>query len=549
MTADQDPSLAIDAAGHAYIAYERASQSPDRTSIYYATNASGSWVVTQRTTGAPHDLGPRIALDAAGKPRIAFLREGSGVRLQAFTGSSWTSKTVSSGADDADPSIAIDAAGRTHVLFAAGGTHYEVCGQPLCSAHPGLRWWNDAPGAGSARRVTDFGDDVSPSLVRGLDGSLSAAFVNTQWRLAEIRLTRPLARVSAPVVHLEGPGAKLDPGRASLVVTFSGTGAALYRLQDSADGGPYATIGPVKASTSRIVSMGPSASTTHRFRVIPYDAFEVQGVAAYGPTLRVSSKSEKPSAKLQYMGSWTRMADAGFLGTHARIATSGAARATYAFTGREVAWVAAKGRHAGPGRRLRRRRPARHRRPRGREDPGPPGRVPGDVVGCGLAHDPGPPAGRRPSDPRRVRGAALGARRSGGCPLRHVLAHLVLGAAVVHRAPPSAPVLAQVQEVEPAVRAALHPVERAVREELRRRVDDRPQGSPEVVVCPAPVVGVVAGDQLRVRQRFGLVALQPGDGCGRGVPAGRDRIEEPVQVVARREHALVDLASFVGMPA
>ena len=42
--------------------------------------------------------------------------------------------------------------------------------------------------------MTDFGDDVSPSLVRGLDGSLSAAFVNTQWRLAEIRLTRPLAR-------------------------------------------------------------------------------------------------------------------------------------------------------------------------------------------------------------------------------------------------------------------------------------------------------------------------------------------------------------------
>ena len=78
--------------------------------------------VTQRTTGAPHDLGPRIAVDAAGQPADRVPARGLGVRLQAFNGSSWTSKTVSSGADDADPSIAIDAAGHTHVLFAAGGT-------------------------------------------------------------------------------------------------------------------------------------------------------------------------------------------------------------------------------------------------------------------------------------------------------------------------------------------------------------------------------------------------------------------------------------------
>ena len=116
--------------------YSPTSGPPSRrigTSILYATNASGSWVISQRTTGAPHDLGPRIALDAAGRPRIAFLREGSGVRLQAFTGSSWTSKTVSSGADDADPSLAIDAAGRAHVLFAASGTHDELSVGSRCA--------------------------------------------------------------------------------------------------------------------------------------------------------------------------------------------------------------------------------------------------------------------------------------------------------------------------------------------------------------------------------------------------------------------------------
>ncbi len=91
----------------------------------------------------------------------------------------------------------------------------------------------------------------------------------------------------------------------------------------------------------------PSASTTHRFRVIPYDAFEVQGLAAYGSTVRVAAKSEAPSAPLQYSGAWKNVADPGYLGGHARASGSAAARATYAFTGREVAWVAAKGTHFG----------------------------------------------------------------------------------------------------------------------------------------------------------------------------------------------------------
>jgi hypothetical protein len=130
-------------------------------------------------------------------------------------------------------------------------------------------------------------------------------------------------------------------------VTFSGTGAAVYRLQDSVDGGPYETVGPVKASTSRTVSVAPSASTTHRFRVIPYDAFEVQGVPAYGSTLRVSLKSDTPSTSLVYAGTWSTKTGSDFVGGRARSATSSDAQATWTFTGREVAWIAAKGRHDG----------------------------------------------------------------------------------------------------------------------------------------------------------------------------------------------------------
>ena len=218
---------------------------------------------------------------------------------------------------------------------------------PLCSRHPGLRWWNDAPGAGSARRVTDFGDDVSPSLVRGADGSLSAAFVNTGWRLAEIRLARPLAKVSAPVVHLAGAGTRLDKGTAGLVVTFTGSGAATYRLQENVNGGGYSTVSPPAKSTSRTILVEPGSSKVRRLRVVPYDAFGVRGFATSGATFTVSIKNEKGSGALHYGGSWSKATNAKFGGGKARYASSSGAVATWAFTGREVAWVTAKGANRG----------------------------------------------------------------------------------------------------------------------------------------------------------------------------------------------------------
>ena len=301
-------------------------------------------MISRRTTGAPHDLGPSIALDSAGRPRIAYLRQGIGVRAQLFGGSTWTTRTVSSNGNDTEPSIAIDAANHTHVLYAGGGLHYEVCGVPLCSGHPGLRWWNDAPGAGSARRVTDFGDDVSPSLVRGPDGSLSAAFVNTGWRLAEIRLTRPLARVSAPVAHLAGAGTKLDKGTAGIAVTFAGHRRRdvpapgqreRRRVHDGRAGREvHLALDPRQA---RLVDHPPPARGAVR-RVRRAGVLHGRD-AVHGS----STKSEAAGAALHYAGTWATASNAGFGGGKARHASSSSALATFAFTGREVAWVAAKG--------------------------------------------------------------------------------------------------------------------------------------------------------------------------------------------------------------
>jgi hypothetical protein len=98
---------------------------------------------------------------------------------------------------------------------------------------------------------------------------------------------------------------------------------------------------------SRVAPVKPGASVTHRFRVIPYDAFDVRGVAAYGPTIRVSNRSEAASPTLRYRGPWSTASDHAYLGGHARHASAAGATATWTFTGREVAWVAAKGRQYG----------------------------------------------------------------------------------------------------------------------------------------------------------------------------------------------------------
>ena len=127
--ADRHPAIALDAAGKAHIAFERSTDDPlpDGTvSIGYATNATGSWASSVVALGPEYRLDPSIALDASGRPRIAYwidngagaLGSAGGVRLATFNGSTWATATISSSPLDGRPSLAIDTLGRSHVLFA-----------------------------------------------------------------------------------------------------------------------------------------------------------------------------------------------------------------------------------------------------------------------------------------------------------------------------------------------------------------------------------------------------------------------------------------------
>ena len=351
--ADRHPSIAVDAAGKVHVAFERSTEAPlpDGTvSIAYATNATGAWAASTIASGPEYRFDPSIALDPTGKPRVAYwldngdgaLGTAGGVRLATLNGSTWSTATLSSSPLDGLPSLAIDTVGRSHVLFARQAP-YSICAAPLCPSAPGLRYWSDMPGFGAARRVTDNADDTFPVIVRGTDGSVSGVFVDVDWRLADIRVLRPLPTATAPAVHLSGAGTTLTQGKASIFATLGGSGATAFRLQESVNGGAYATVGAVSGATTRPATVTPGLATTRRYRVIPIDVFGRSGATVTGPTYRVSVKSEVASSTLTYAGSWSTAKSTNYYGGKVRRATSSSARATYRFTGREVTWITTKG--------------------------------------------------------------------------------------------------------------------------------------------------------------------------------------------------------------
>ena len=352
---DRNPSIAVDGSGKVHIAFERDQPGEGvfpygALSIAYATNRTGAWTSTFVSSGNEYRFEPSLAVDPAGHPRIAFWLDNgggshgslTGIQVASFNGTSWAATTVSTSPYDVWPSLAVDAAGASHVLYSRG-VGYAICQVPLCSSAPGLRYWSSAPGFGTPRRVTDNVDDTYPVIVQGPDGSIGGAFADLDWRLAEIRLAGPAPIASAPVAHLAGAGTSLSAGKVTLSIGLAGSGAKTYRLQQSVNGGAYATVGSVSGSTTRSLVVAPSLSTTRRLRSIPYDRDGRAGGAATGATFRVSVKSEAATSTLTYRGSWSTVRSSRYFGGKVRRTSSSSARATYRFTGREVTWITTKG--------------------------------------------------------------------------------------------------------------------------------------------------------------------------------------------------------------
>src|SRR6476661_6183594 len=93
------PSLAVDSVDHTGIAYQRSGQGPG---IYFATNASSSWVSTSISSGADYE--PSLRFDAGDHAQVAFARRAgtTGIYLATNSTGSWAAPALI--AADLDPS-------------------------------------------------------------------------------------------------------------------------------------------------------------------------------------------------------------------------------------------------------------------------------------------------------------------------------------------------------------------------------------------------------------------------------------------------------------
>ena len=166
--ADRHPSIAVDAAGKAHVAFERSTDDPlpyGTVSVDYATNASGTWVTSPVASGLEYRLDPSIALDPSGQPRIAYWLDSDGgahgtsggVRVATFNGLTWSTATTSTSSLDTPP---VDRHRRRRpqprpvlapgaVLDLPGPALPVGAGPPLLVGHAGLR--RRSPGHGQHR--------------------------------------------------------------------------------------------------------------------------------------------------------------------------------------------------------------------------------------------------------------------------------------------------------------------------------------------------------------------------------------------------------------
>ena len=105
-------------AGRPHVAYSTGSFGNQPLAIH----SGGSWLIELVDGGPAAGTYASLALDAAGRPRIAYI--GGGVRYAAYDGASWSIETVDP-AGAAGTSLQLDAAGRPHISYVgAAGLSY-----------------------------------------------------------------------------------------------------------------------------------------------------------------------------------------------------------------------------------------------------------------------------------------------------------------------------------------------------------------------------------------------------------------------------------------
>ena len=115
-----------------------------------------------------------------------------------------------------------------------------------------------------------------------------------------------------------------------------GAGVRSYEVKRSIDGGAYVSLGSDIATPALALSLTPGHS--YRFEVRAKDNAGNVGAWVVGPAIR-PYLPQQASTGITWKGPWTNGAGTSYSGGSDRFATAAGASATYAFTGRSIAWV------------------------------------------------------------------------------------------------------------------------------------------------------------------------------------------------------------------
>jgi subtilisin family serine protease len=184
---DDSPSIAADVNGALHMVFTRidpltkdwvkapAGSAPDVAGkgLYYATDATGSWVFTQLTSGSS-DGPAALALAPDGTVHVVLKRtrgSASGLYEVTSAGGTWTESQLTNDVEDSAASIAVDTTGAVHVAFARPGMGLYLVERPA-----GGEW-------GSPARLVDA-TVTSSTMAADASGHLHIAYGRTDaWGL------------------------------------------------------------------------------------------------------------------------------------------------------------------------------------------------------------------------------------------------------------------------------------------------------------------------------------------------------------------------------
>ena len=109
-------SSVTDAQGALHIVFARY----QKPGLWYATNATGAWVTKKISTTSGL---PKVAIDTAGHLYIAY-DSGAGIRLLTNWSGTWAGTALTTASTDRYPAIAVDALGEVHVAYGEGELIY-----------------------------------------------------------------------------------------------------------------------------------------------------------------------------------------------------------------------------------------------------------------------------------------------------------------------------------------------------------------------------------------------------------------------------------------